>query len=264
MNQFKDQFDALGINPEKIAKGEVNFNFDISDLSKMFNAGTSMEDLLKNLGMDIRVDAAPVEIDPSALENNDDETMKLPAEDVYLDINGDGLSVGASNIEAGAANITDLDASTSFMDGDVAANLSADQIRVLSGSVGEVSANTDIITGNVNIQDAEVSLFDIDNAEAGLDIGGTTVVGVSGSIDAGASVKEADAEWDLSEGSASASVDDLKVGAGWEDATVTIAGTEFELPDLSAELNVDASAGIDISELAVNAEASLELSLIHI
>ena len=67
MNQFKDQFDALGINPEKIAKGEVNFNFDISDISKMFNAGTSMEDLLKNLGMDIRVDAAPVEIDPSAL-----------------------------------------------------------------------------------------------------------------------------------------------------------------------------------------------------
>ena len=35
MNQFKDQFDALGINPEKIAKGEVNFNFDISDISKI-------------------------------------------------------------------------------------------------------------------------------------------------------------------------------------------------------------------------------------
>ena len=35
--------------------------------------------------MDIRVDAAPVELDPSALESNDDETVKLPAEDVYLD-----------------------------------------------------------------------------------------------------------------------------------------------------------------------------------
>ena len=34
--------------------------------------------------MDIRVDAAPVEMDPSALEDNDDETVKLPAEDVYL------------------------------------------------------------------------------------------------------------------------------------------------------------------------------------
>ena len=50
----------------------------------MFNAGTSVEDLFKNLGMDIRVDAAPVD-SPSALESNDDETMKLPAEDVYLD-----------------------------------------------------------------------------------------------------------------------------------------------------------------------------------
>ena len=29
MNQFKDQFDALGINPEKIAKGEVNFNLSL-------------------------------------------------------------------------------------------------------------------------------------------------------------------------------------------------------------------------------------------
>jgi HSP20 family molecular chaperone IbpA len=85
MNQFKDQFDALGINPEKIAKGEVNLNFDLSDLSKMFNAGSSVEDLLKNMGMDVRVDAAPVEIDPSELEPMDDETVKLPAEDVYLD-----------------------------------------------------------------------------------------------------------------------------------------------------------------------------------
>ena len=85
LNQFKDQFDSLGINPEKIAKGEVNFNFDISDLSKMFNAGGSIEDIMKNLGMDVRVDMAPVEIDPSALESADDETVKLPAEDVYLD-----------------------------------------------------------------------------------------------------------------------------------------------------------------------------------
>ena len=91
MNQFKDQFDALGINPEKIAKGEVNFNFDISDLSKLFNAGSSMEDVLKNLGMDIRVDAAPVEIAPSALEESDDPTLKLPAEDGYL--NGWNMSV---------------------------------------------------------------------------------------------------------------------------------------------------------------------------
>jgi len=85
LNQFKDQFDTMGINPEKIANGEVNFNFDISDLSKMFSAGSSIEDLLKNLGMDVKVDVAPVEMDPSALETEDDASVALPAEDVYLD-----------------------------------------------------------------------------------------------------------------------------------------------------------------------------------
>ena len=85
LNQFKDQFDAMGIDPEKIAKGGVNFNFDISELAKMFNSGSSIEDLFKNLGMDVKVDVAPVEMDPSALEQSDNETVTLPAEDVYLD-----------------------------------------------------------------------------------------------------------------------------------------------------------------------------------
>ena len=31
MQQFKSQFDNLGLDPEKIAKGDVNFNFDLSE-----------------------------------------------------------------------------------------------------------------------------------------------------------------------------------------------------------------------------------------
>ena len=31
MNQFRSQFDSMGINPERLAKGDVNFNFDISN-----------------------------------------------------------------------------------------------------------------------------------------------------------------------------------------------------------------------------------------
>jgi len=84
LHQFKDQFEAMGINPEKIAKGEVNFNFDMTEISKMFTAGTSFEDIMSNLGMDIKVDATPVEMDPAALEPVNDEPMALPAEDVYL------------------------------------------------------------------------------------------------------------------------------------------------------------------------------------
>ena len=56
----------------------------MADIAKMFTSGGSLEDMLKNFGVDVRVDAAPVELDPSALENTE-ETLKLPTEDIYLD-----------------------------------------------------------------------------------------------------------------------------------------------------------------------------------
>lgn len=85
MSQFQDQFKAAGLDPEKLAKGDVNFNFDLSEITKMFGSGLSIEDMLKNMGVEMRVDAAPVEIDPSALEPAEDDTITLPSEDVYLD-----------------------------------------------------------------------------------------------------------------------------------------------------------------------------------
>ena len=60
MEQFRSQFENMGLDAEKIAKGDVNFNFDLSHLSKMFQSGKSMEDILSNLGMDVQVDASPV------------------------------------------------------------------------------------------------------------------------------------------------------------------------------------------------------------
>ena len=36
MDQFRSQFENMGIDAEKIAKGDVNFNFDLSQLAKMF------------------------------------------------------------------------------------------------------------------------------------------------------------------------------------------------------------------------------------
>ena len=62
MEQFRSQFENLGLDAEKIAKGDVNFNFDLSNLGKLFQSGQSMEDIRNNLGVDVQVDAAPVEI----------------------------------------------------------------------------------------------------------------------------------------------------------------------------------------------------------
>jgi HSP20 family molecular chaperone IbpA len=85
MEQFRSKFEKLGLDAEKIAKGDVNFNFDLSQLSKMFEKGKSVEDILQNLGVDVQVDANPIEVDMPEIDDVKDEIYKLPADDVYLD-----------------------------------------------------------------------------------------------------------------------------------------------------------------------------------
>jgi len=85
MEQFRSQFENLGLDAEKIAKGDVNFNFDLSQLAKMFEKGKSMEDILQNLGVDIQVDANPIEVDMPEIAEEKNEVYKLPSDDVYLD-----------------------------------------------------------------------------------------------------------------------------------------------------------------------------------
>ena len=83
MEQFRSQFENMGLDAEKIAKGDVNFNFDLSQLAKMFQSGKSMEDILSNLGMDIQVDASPVEIKAPEDKESLDDVINIPANDVY-------------------------------------------------------------------------------------------------------------------------------------------------------------------------------------
>ena len=83
MDQFRSQFDSMGIDPEKIAKGDVNFNFDMSNLMKLFQSGMPIEDMLSNLGVDMKVGAAPAEV---TIEDElpDSDIFRLPADDIYL------------------------------------------------------------------------------------------------------------------------------------------------------------------------------------
>ena len=83
MDQFRCQFESMGLDSERLEKGDVNFNFDISKLMKMFQSGMSPEDMLSNLGVDVKVDAAPAVIDIEDDEASN-QMLKLPADDIYL------------------------------------------------------------------------------------------------------------------------------------------------------------------------------------
>ena len=85
MKQFKSQFESMGLDAEKLSSGEVNFNFDLSNLNKMFQSGQSIDEILGNLGMDVKVDAAPVEIETPEVDEENDEILKVPSDDFYLD-----------------------------------------------------------------------------------------------------------------------------------------------------------------------------------
>jgi hypothetical protein len=83
MDQFRSQFDSMGIDPERLAKGDVNFNFDMANLMKLFQSGMPIEDMLSNLGVDMKVGAAPAEVSiEDELPNTD--ILRLPADDIYL------------------------------------------------------------------------------------------------------------------------------------------------------------------------------------
>jgi hypothetical protein len=83
MDQFRSQFDSMGIDPERLAKGDVNFNFDMANLMKLFQSGMPIEDMLSNLGVDAKVGAAPAEVSiEDELPNTD--ILRLPADDIYL------------------------------------------------------------------------------------------------------------------------------------------------------------------------------------
>ena len=84
MSQFQQKFEEMGFDPEKIAKGGVNLNFDMSNLSDMLSGGGNLNDMLSNLGFDVKVDAKPAEVE---VPEDDDvnEVKQLPAADFFLD-----------------------------------------------------------------------------------------------------------------------------------------------------------------------------------
>ena len=118
MKQFQSKFEAMGIDPERLAKGDVNFNFDISDVAKLFQSGKPLDEMLSNLGVDVKVDAAPVEVDFEE-EEPDNETLRLPSENIYL--SGWNMSI-----------TVDFSTRTDFEEIEVALSSGGELLQVLS------------------------------------------------------------------------------------------------------------------------------------
>ena len=118
MRQFQSKFESMGIDPERLAKGDVNFNFDISDITKLFQSGKPLDEMLSNLGVDVKVDAAPVEVDIEE-DEVDNEILRLPSENIYL--SGWNMSI-----------TVDFSTRTDFEEIEVALSSGGELLQVLS------------------------------------------------------------------------------------------------------------------------------------
>lgn len=85
MDQFRSQFKAMGIDEEKFKSGDVNFNLDLKNIMKLFQDNVPMDKVLSNLGLDLKVDAAPVEVDATPEFSDEQSLLKPPVDDIYLD-----------------------------------------------------------------------------------------------------------------------------------------------------------------------------------
>ena len=85
MDQFRSQFKAMGIDEEKFKSGDVNFNLDLQNIMKLFQENVPMDKVISNLGLDLKVDASPVEVDAIPEFSDEQSLLKPPVDDIYLD-----------------------------------------------------------------------------------------------------------------------------------------------------------------------------------
>ena len=109
MEQIQSQFDKMGIDPEKIASGDVKINLqsDFGDLSKLFGeGGLDLSEMLSNMGVDVRMGTekeAPVVEAPVVEAPDEDDTVVtvsiIPSADVYIDENSMSITIDISSHE---------------------------------------------------------------------------------------------------------------------------------------------------------------------
>lgn len=86
MEQFRGQFDKLGLDPEKLAKGDIKLNLqaDLSDLAKLFGGGdpsSLLRNLTEGLASNVAGAAPTVEIDP--VEDTISDTLRPEDADIF-------------------------------------------------------------------------------------------------------------------------------------------------------------------------------------
>lgn len=184
----------------------------------------------------------------------------------HLDFQTDLLnsSLSAQDIHAYGLDAENLDVGVGS--GPARVGVGADQLQALDLRVGELQSSTSLMgtQGDASLRDARLDALNIEGGHAGLSWDGQEVLGVAGDLRSGGGVDAADANWDLWSGTAGASFDNAQWGQQVNDASINLFGTEIALPDAGYNLNASGGADVDLLRGAANANLSLAGSSVNL
>ncbi|NCG18902.1 MAG: hypothetical protein GWP91_07815 [Rhodobacterales bacterium] len=179
------------------------------------------------------------------------------ADHISYDTNIMESNLEVENLNAHGLQLEDVAVGANI--GDARADVGADQLNVLDLNVGHAEAHSQAFgtAGQANVQDARLDLLNVEGGNAMLSYGGQDIVGASGDYRAAVGVANADLDYDLLEGRASGSFEDANVSSQLSNASVNFMGSEYEVPDMGYDVHASGQGNVDLMSGTAAASATL-------
>jgi hypothetical protein len=183
----------------------------------------------------------------------------------HLDYNTTLENTNLSVKDLNAHGLTSKDVSYNMGVGNAGIGGKADQLDALNLNVGSIDAHSSNygLTGNGSVNNANLDILNVKGGHAGLSMDGKEVLGASGDYNARAGVENASANYDLTQGTASASVKNAQMGAQLSNASLNLFGNNVALPDAGYKVNANADANLDVLNGKAGAHGSLAGSSVN-
>lgn len=142
--------------------------------------------------------------------------------------------------------------------GDLGASVGVDNLEVLNANVENINhqSSNHGLTQSGSITGADVGLVSADNLGGSLSWGGEEVASAHADIDARAGVDHAEGQFDLTQGTASGSVENANLSTS-TNLRGSFMGHEFETGEMGAEANFSGAGEVDVMSGRASGEASL-------
>lgn len=177
---------------------------------------------------------------------------------------GDSGSARVQDLNAHGLQLSDVAVGANV--GDARARIGADTANVLDLNVGSARSEYSNfgLTGNAEVQNANLDVLNLQGAGGSLSYGGTEIASASTDLRANLGVGSASGQWDATRGTASGQFTDANVGVMSDNTRLSAFGSSVDLGRTGANIRASGGGAVDLSSGTANGNvnfAGSELAL---